>query len=302
MRKIFFVLGLLTSLLVKAQPDFNIQVRVTDNQIEITDRTIFRRMENDIKTFISIQKWSIDKVLPSELFDLTIEIIPSAYNQTTGEVTAVAMIQCRRPVFGTNYNSILLNFRDENFNFTYLDQQRFDYIDGQYGTEITGLLAFYCNYALGLDYDSFGLEAGTPYFSKAAQILSLAQGKSSGAGWTAFGRNLRTRYNLVDNILNERFKPIRTAYYIYHRKGMDVFQKKPLEARKQIFKAVEEVRKVYAIAPNTVMLLMFFDSKRDEMINIYKGATAIEKPKIVELLSEIDITNVSKYEAITQAK
>jgi hypothetical protein len=302
MRKIFFVLGLLTSLLVQAQPDFNIQVRVTDNQIEITDRTIFRRLENDIKTFIANQKWSIDKVLPTELFDLTIEIIPSTYNQTTGEITAVAMIQCRRPVFGTNYNSILLNFRDENFNFTYLDQQRFDYNEGQYSSEITGLVAFYCNYTLGLDYDSFGQEGGTPYFNKAAQILSLAQAKNGAAGWTAFGKNLRTRYNLIDNILNERFKSIRLAYYLYHRKGMDVFQKKPLEARKQIFKAIEEIKKVYSIAPNTVMLLMFFDAKRDEIINIYKGATAIEKPKMLELLSEIDITNATKYEAITQAK
>ena len=108
--------------------------------------------------------------------------------------------------------------------------------------------------------------------------------------------------DLIDNILNERFKTIRLAYYIYHRKGMDIFQKKPLEARKQIFKAIEEVKKVYAIAPNTVMLLMFFDSKRDEIINIYKGATAIEKPKIVEILSEIDITNATKYEAILQEK
>lgn len=302
MRKIFFVLSLLTSLLVQAQPDFNIQVRVTDNQIEITDRTIFRRLENDIKTFISIQKWSLDKVLPTELYDLTIEIIPSAYNQTTGEITAVAMIQCRRPVFGTNYNTILFNFRDENFNFVYLDQQRFDYIDGQYTSEITGLCAFYCNYALGLDYDSFGLEGGTQYFNKSAQILSLAQAKGGAPGWTAFGRNIRTRYNLIDNIMNERFRPIRTAYYIYHRKGMDVFQKKPLEARKQIFKALEEVKKVYLLAPNTVMMLMFFDSKRDELINIYKGATAIEKPKVVDLLNELDITNSTKYEAITQAK
>ncbi len=302
MRKIFFVLGLLTSLVVSAQSDFNIQVRVTDNQIEITDRTIFRRLENDIKTFISNQKWSIDKPTPTEIFDLTIEIIPSSYNLTTGEIGAIAMIQCRRPVYGTNYNTILLNFRDENFNFTYIDQQRFDYTDGQYGSEITGLLAFYCNYALGLDYDSFGFEGGTPYFNKSAQILSLAQAKGAGAGWTAFGRNLRTRYNLIDNIMNERFRPIRNAYYIYHRKGMDNFQKKPLEARKQIFKALEEVKKVYLLAPNTVMMLMFFDAKRDELINIYKGATAIEKPKVVDLLNELDITNASKYEAITQAK
>jgi hypothetical protein len=302
MRKLLFIICFFTSILAQAQPDFNVQVRVTDNQIEITDRSIFRRLEQDIKTFISNQKWCIDKVMPNELFDLSIEIIPSGYDQTSGAITAVAMIQSRRPVYGSNYNTILLNFRDENFNFIYLDQQRFDYIDGQYGTEITGLLAFYCNYVLGLDYDSFALEGGTPYFNKSSQILSLAQAKGAGAGWTAFGRNLRTRYNLIDNILNERFRPIRNAYYIYHRKGMDVFQKKPLEARKQIFKSIEEVKKVFTLAPNTVMMLMFFDAKRDEIINIYKSATAIEKPKVVDLLNELDITNATKYEAITQSK
>lgn len=300
MRKLFFVLTLLTSLVTQAQPDFNVQVKVTDNQIEITDRTIFRRLEQDIKTFILNQKWSTDKVLPNELFDLSIEIIPSAYDPTTGTTTAMATIQCRRPVYGTNYNSILLNFKDENFNFTYIDQQRFDYLDGQYTTEITALLAFYCNYVLGLDYDSFSPDGGTPYFNKSAQILSLAQGK--GAGWTAFANNLRTRYNLIDNILNDRFKSIRTAYYTYHRKGMDILQTKPLEARKQIYKALEEVNKVYKLAPNTVMLIMFFEAKRDELINIYKGATAIEKPKAVTILSDMDIANASKYEAINQTK
>jgi len=50
------------------------------------------------------------------------------------------------------------------------------------------------------------------------------------------------------------------------------------------------------------MLLLFFDAKRDELINIYKGSTAIEKPKAVDLLSEVDISNATKYEAITQSK
>ncbi len=300
MRKIFLIITLFLSLAAQAQPDFNIQIKVTDNQVEITDRSIFRRLEQDIRTFINNQKWSADKLLEFELFDLSIEIIVSTYDQTNGNIGAVAVIQSRRPVFGTNYNSILFNFRDENFNFTYVDQQRFDYSDGQFNTEITGLLAFYCNYALGLDYDSYALEGGTLYFNKAAQILSLAQGKGAAAGWTAFGRNLRTRYNLIDNILNERFRPIRKAYYIYHRSGMDIFYKKPLEARKQIFKALEEVKKVYTLAPNTVMMLMFFDAKRDELINIFKGSSAIEKPKAVEVLNELDIANSSKYDAITQ--
>lgn len=299
MRKLYLGFCLLVSFVVQAQPDFNVQVRITDNQINITDKSIFRRLEQDIKTFVSNQKWSLDRLQPNELFDLSIEIIPSAYDQVSGSITAVAVVQCRRPVFGSNYNSILFNFRDENFNFTYIDQQRFDYNDGQYSSEITALLAFYAYYTLGLDYDSFGFEAGTPYFNKASQIVSLSQ-SGGAAGWTAFGRSLRTRYNLIDNILNERFRPMRNAYYIYHRKGMDSFYKKPLEARKQIYKSLEEVKRVFQLAPNTVMMLMFFDAKRDELINIYTGATPIEKPKVVELLSELDISNATKYEAINK--
>ncbi len=299
MRKLFLGFCLFVSLVAQAQPDFNVQVRITDNQINVTDKSIFRRLEQDIKTFVSNQKWSLDRLQPNELFDLSIEIIPSAYDQVSGSITAVAVVQCRRPVYGSNYNSILFNFRDENFNFTYIDQQRFDYNDGQYSSEITALLAFYAYYTLGLDYDSFGFEAGTPYFNKASQIVSLAQ-SGGAAGWAAFGRSLRTRYNLIDNILNERFRPMRNAYYIYHRKGMDNFYKKPLEARKQVYKALEEVKRVFQLAPNTVMMLMFFDAKRDELINIYTGATPIEKPKIVELLSELDISNATKYEAINK--
>ncbi|MBJ7429615.1 MAG: hypothetical protein JHD28_11785, partial [Bacteroidia bacterium] len=59
MRKLLFIICLFISLVAQAQPDFNVQVRVTDNQIEITDRSIFRRLEQDIKTFISNQKSTI---------------------------------------------------------------------------------------------------------------------------------------------------------------------------------------------------------------------------------------------------
>jgi hypothetical protein len=72
----------------------------------------------------------------------------------------------------------------------------------------------------------------------------------------------------------------------------------PFAARKQIMNALLEVKKVFKIAPNTVMLLVFFDSKSDELVSIYKGAEDIEKPKAIDLLSEINIANISKYEKI----
>ena len=159
-------------------------------------------------------------------------------------------------------------------------------------------MGFYAYYSLGLDFDSFGEEGGTALFNKAFQVANVAQQSSSRAGWKPFERTVRTRYNLVDNILNERFRPLRKAYYIYHRKGLDQFAKDPVAARKQIYASLNEVKKVFKIAPNTVMLLVFFEAKSDELINIYKGADEIEKPKAIELLSEINISNLSKYEKI----
>ncbi len=290
-------IGLFSTLFAQQQQDLNVTVKVTDVQIQLTDKSVFRKLEADIKQFFSNVKWSNDKIANNESIEFYIEIQLKSYNQQTGEISAGAIIQSRRPIFASNYNSVLFSFNDDNFEFAYNEQQRFDYNEASYTNNLVSLLSFYANYIVGLDYDSYGLEAGTPYFNKALQIMNVAQQASGSAGWKAFG-NTRTRYNLIDNILNERFRPLRLAYYNYHRKGMDQFYKNPEGARKQIYNSLEQVQKVFRISPNTVMLLVFFEAKSDELVNIYKGASEIEKPKAIELLGEINVANLSKYEKI----
>ncbi len=191
-----------------------------------------------------------------------------------------------------------MSFNDENFDFKYQEQDRMDFQEGQYQNDLNSLMCFYAFYALAMDFDCMALEGGSTYYGKAFQVSNLAQQLSTKSGWKPFERTIRTRYNLVDNILNERFRPLRNAYYIYHRKALDQFTKDPLQARKQIMLSLEQVKKVFKIAPNTVMLLVFFEAKSDELVNIFKGADDIEKPKAIELLSEINISNISKYEKI----
>ena len=70
-------------------------------------------------------------------------------------------------------------------------------------------------------------------------------------------------------------------------------------ARKAIFASLEQVQKVFKIAPNTAMLIVFFEAKSDELVNIYKGATPTEKSKAIELLNEINVANINKYEKIS---
>jgi hypothetical protein len=47
--------------------------------------------------------------------------------------------------------------------------------------------------------------------------------------------------------------------------------------------------------PNTMILQFFMQGKWQELIGIFKNGTATEKAKAVEILSEIDIVNGSKY-------
>lgn len=273
-------------------------VKVIDNQIQLTDKKIFRTLEQAIGEFINNRQWTAEKVQSNERIECNLQIILSSYDVKTNHFVGTMQIISRRPVFGTSYNTTIFNLLDENIEFDFAEFQPMNFNENSYTSNLTSLLGFYSYYMIGLDYDSFGLLGGTPFFNKALQIANNAQQGSGLAGWQPFERNLRSRYNLIDNILNERFRPIREAYYKYHREGMDIMSKNPEAARKNIYACLELVQKVFKIAPNTVMLILFFEAKSDELVNIYKNAPATEKPKAIDLLSEINVSNISKYEKI----
>ncbi|GAB1447430.1 MAG: DUF4835 family protein [Bacteroidia bacterium] len=299
MHKFLLSFFALISFLIPAQAqDFNCRIKINDVQVQIADKSIFRQLEQRLTELMNNTKWSGEKVENNEKLEVNIEIILSGYDQASYEYRASAIIQSRRPVYGSTYSTTLFSFNDENFDFKFQDQDRLEFQDGNYLSDLSSLMGFYAYYMLGLDFDTFAPEGGTALFTKAFQVANLAQQSSSRAGWKPFERTVRTRYNLVDNILNERFRPLRQAYYLYHRKGLDQFQKDPLAARKQIMNSLTEVKKVFKIAPNTVMLLVFFEAKSDELVNIFKGAEEMEKPKAIELLSELNIANINKYEKI----
>lgn len=293
-----FIGFMFACVVVASAQDLNCIIKINDVKVQISDKSIFRRLEQRLTEFMNNTKWTNEQIKQNERIEFNIEIILNSYDQNSYEYRASAIIQSRRPVYGSNYNTTLFNFEDENFDFKYQESDRLDFQDGQFLGDLSALMAFYAYYVTALDFDSYGLEAGTPYFNKALQIAALAQQSSGKSGWKPFERSLRTRYNLIDNILNDRFRPMRKAIYLYHRKGMDYFYKEPLDARKQIYNSLLEVQKVFKLAPNTVVLLWFFSAKSDELVSIYKGAEEIEKPKAVDLLSEINIANMSKYEKI----
>ena len=76
----------------------------------------------------------------------------------------------------------------------------------------------------------------------------------------------------------------------------------PDDARYEITESLESLKSVFRENPSAFILKLFFDAKSDEITKIYSEAFPNEQARIVKVLTEIDPTNSSKYQGITQNK
>ena len=166
----------------------------------------------------------------------------------------------------------------------------------QYRDNLSSILAYYAYMILAYDYDSFSLEGGSNYFKKAQTIANLA--KDSGSGWDSSAGKRKNRYWLVDNAQQSLFKPLRKAYYNYHRLGFDMMQKDMPNARKEVLASLKLIDKVQRARPGSINVQIFLSSKTDELVSLFSQAEMKEKNAAVNLLKRMDPASSSRYQEI----
>lgn len=296
MRKIlFFVFCCLLGYPVLSQ-ELNCTVNVISPRIQSSDKRIFTTLQTSIIEFMNNTKWTQDKFKNEEKIECSMQI-EIEERVGTDEFKASIQVSSRRPVHGTSYNSPILNYKDDDFNFRYVEYQPFEYNDGQANPNLVMVLAFYAYTVIGFDYETFSPMGGSPYFAKAQAIVANSANAPE-PGWKAF-EGLRNRFWLMENVNNPIYKPIRQFYYDFHRKGLDVMTKKSDESVRAIYTSMEKLRRVHADKPLSVFMKTLFDAKADEMVNLFGGGPADIKPQAKQLLSDIDPINTSKYQKIT---
>ena len=296
MKKFFLLIVIIGLTNYLAAQELNCQVQITTQQVSGTDKRIFDMMKTQIYEFMNNRKWTTETFRNEERIDCSI-LINITERLSTDEFSATFQIQSRRPVFESSYNSVLLNFNDNDVHFKYVEGQQLDYSETTYLSNLTSILAFYANMVVGLDYDSFSLNGGSPYFQKALVIANNAQG-SDERGWKAFD-GTRNRYWMINNMLDAPFIPLRECMYTYHRKGLDIMAQNSTAGRAAILSSIESLTKVHNLKQGSFSLQVFFNAKADEIINIFTSGTAEEKTKILDVLNVIDATNSNKYQKIT---
>ena len=100
---------------VRAQ-DLNARVQILSPQIENTNKRLLDVLETSIRDFLNERKWSEDRFQSQEKIDCNFTINILEWNGSSN-FKAEAQIQSSRPVFGTTYNSTILNISDKEFNF-----------------------------------------------------------------------------------------------------------------------------------------------------------------------------------------
>jgi len=277
-------------------------IQINSQKISGTNRTVYQTLQTAIYEFMNNTSWTNHVYSIDERIECNIVI---NLNEQLGsdEYKGTIQVQSRRPVFNTSYNTTTLNFLDNYFDFRYLEFNKLEFSETTHLSNLTSVLAFYAYIILGIDYDSYSLMGGTEYFEKAEKILNNAQNATE-TGWKAYEGNRKNRYWMVENILSEKYRPIREVYYRYHRLGLDIMNEKLIEGRAEIVECMATIQKVFRDKPDPYMFYMqlFFDAKNDELVSLFSESFASEKSRVVNILTEIDNANASKYKAIMEQK
>ncbi|MGB0430648.1 MAG: DUF4835 family protein [Bacteroidia bacterium] len=293
--KIIAVFTLLFSVQQSASygQEFDCNVEILTPQIQLTNKQIFETMEKAVNNFMNATRFTNDKFKMEEKINLSIVInLDKMEGQTVFE-GSLQMVSSR-PVFGTGYNTTLLRINDMDIKFEFKEFEPLQYIDGAFTSNLTSILAFYAYMCLGADYDSYSSLAGTNYYTKALNIANQAQ-TSGFPGWSATAKGRDNRYWLAFQMMDERFKPLRNTMFKYHRQGFDQFTENMETGRIAVLESLEDLLKVHKNQPNSFLLQVFLEAKRQEVIDLFGKANQTEKNRLLTLIETIDVANFSKY-------
>ncbi len=288
-------LYILTSLIllgfsVQSQ-ELNCNVIVNADRVETTDRRIFQDMQTAFSQFLNNRRWTDDNYDVAERINcnlvITIEEMP-----IVGTFKATVQIQSSRPVYGTSYESLMLNFADRDWHFEYVESQPLDFNENSFSSNIASMLAYYAYIILGIDYDSFETLGGTSFFERANNQVILAQ-ESNMPGWKQFDSQ-RNRYWLAENFLSPIFTPVRESIYLYHIQGLDLFLENPDASRSTILEVLKKLQVANRSRPNSIFTIAFLDAKSNELINIFSEGDMNVRRQAYEILRTLDPTLTSK--------
>ncbi|APA66470.1 type IX secretion system protein PorD [Maribacter sp. 1_2014MBL_MicDiv] len=284
MRKAVFLFFFNLFCFVSIAQELNCVVTVNSDQLTQGDLQVFKTLERSLNDFINKSKWTNRVYKENERVNAQMFITITSYesNVFSGNI----QIQSSRPVYNTSYSTPVFNYKDNDFNFQYIEFQPLIFNENQFESNLVSVMAYYAYVILGLDADTFSLEGGTDFYRRAQNIVTQAQGSNS-AGWSQSADSNRSRFELIDNLLSNTYREYRIAMYNYHRKGLDILPDNNSTGKQVIAGTMNLFQTMINRRPNAFLISTFFDAKSEEIKNIFSDGPKVDIVKLKETLNKI---------------
>ena len=294
MKNFYLIFFLLLSNIFVSQ-ELNCEVVVEARQTGNENLQVFKTLQTQLTEFINSTSWTNKAVRQNEKIDCTMFISITSYENDVFQGTL--QIQSSRPIFNSSYKSPTYNFNDRNFTFNYQEFQNFTFNENQFENNLVSVIAFHIYVILGIDADTFKLNSGTSFFEQAQKILDFSQQKGF-RGWGA-GDGLQSRYYLIDNILSTTFKEFRNVMYDYHIKGLDIMANETKAGKEAVTKSLMMLDQMNRRRPNSYILRVFFDTKANEILDVFSGGPKVPVTNLISTLSKIAPNHSDKWRNIS---
>ncbi len=296
MRKLFLFLSFCSFVVALHGQELNVTITVNADQVSQTNQQIFKTLERSLNDFVNKNNWTNRVYKENERVNGQMFITITEYE--SDRFKGNIQIQSSRPVFNTSYESPIFNYKDNQFNFQYIEFQPLVFNENVFESNLIAVVAYYVYVMLGLDADTFSLEGGTEMFRKAQQITTQAQG-SNFSGWSQSASENRTRFDFISDMLSNTYKEYRVAMYNYHRKGMDILGDNNSTGKQVVAGTMKLFETMIKRRPNAFLVSTFFDAKSDEIQNIFSDGPKVDIIKLKETLNRIAPLYSSTWNDIT---
>ena len=140
MKRLLFIIALAVCGIQLHAQELKCTVTVNSDQVQGTNKEVFNTLKQSIEEFVNTLRWTNMTFQEKERIDCNMLLVVKSVqdNVFSCEFTC----QSRRPIYGTSYNSPTLNFKDNNFVFTYQEYDRLDYQQTTFTTNLPALLAY----------------------------------------------------------------------------------------------------------------------------------------------------------------
>ncbi len=293
----YFVIIILAILLpsIKAtSQELNCMVEINSDQVQGSNKSVFETLQGAISEYMNTTQFSPAQFGANEKIECRFFLTIKEVNDNT--MIGDLQVQSTRPVFNSSYTTTLLNFKDNNIEFTYQEGEPLIHNLSVMESQLTAILNFYAYLYLAIDFDSFSPRGGEQFWDVLATIVQQAQ-SSGESGWKQF-EDTKNRSAVLSAYTDQATSSLRDILYEYHRNGLDQMSVSPDKGRANITQTLSNLTAVYSSNPMSVGLSMFKDSKLDELVNIYSKASQTERDNVYNMLKDIWPTDQDRVNRI----